>query len=86
MTRRRVPLVIDTPLGNADTDYRPRLLGALTNVDLDQIIILTHDAEVTGDLFEVVRPQLQQTFLVQYDPGARESVVKDGEFFRGVGV
>lgn len=86
LTRRRIPLVIDTPLGNADTEYRPRLLEALTNVELDQIIILTHDAEVTGELFEKIRPQLQQTFLVQYDPSLRESLVKDGEFFRGIGV
>lgn len=83
LTRRRIPLVIDTPMGNADTEYRPRLLTALTEVDMDQIIVLTHDAEMTPDLLEVVRSQLQQTFLVEYDQNLRESVVRDDTFFGG---
>jgi DNA sulfur modification protein DndD len=81
MTKVRVPLVIDTPMGNADTEYRPRLLKALTNVDLDQIIILTHDAEVTGPLFEAIEDKVQQTFLVQFDREKGESVVLGDEFF-----
>jgi len=85
MTRRRIPLVIDTPLGNADTAYRPRLLDALTKVDLDQIIVLTHDAEMTRDLLSRVRPLLQQTMLVEYDHPAGASVVRDDTFFYGDG-
>lgn len=84
MTQQRLPLIIDTPLGNADTEYRPRLLQALTGVDLDQIIVLTHDAEITKDLMQVVRPQLQQTMLVQYDEARKESDVQDGAFFHGI--
>ncbi len=85
ISQRRIPLVIDTPLGNADTEYRPRLLKAVTAVDLDQIIILTHDAEVTGPLFEQIESQVQQTFLVQYDRNRSASVVTEGAFFNGVG-
>lgn len=81
MTKVRVPLVIDTPMGNADTEYRPRLLKALTNVDLDQIIILTHDAEVTGPLLEAIEDKVQQTFLVQFDHDKGESVVLRDAFF-----
>ena len=84
-TRRRMPLVIDTPMGNADTEYRPRLLQGLARVDLDQIIILTHDAEVTGDLLERFRSQVQQTFLVEFDQGLKESVVYQDRFFDGMG-
>ena len=58
ITKRRVPLVIDTPLGNADSEYRPRTLKALADFDLDQIIILTHDKEVTPDLVEHIRGQI----------------------------
>lgn len=85
MTKLRIPLVIDTPMGNADTEYRPRLLKALTNVDLDQIIILTHDAEVTGELFEGIESQVQQTFLVEFDRDKQESVVIPNTFFNRVG-
>ena len=85
ITQKRIPLVIDTPLGNADQEYRKRLLKALTNVDLDQIIILTHDAEVNGSLFEEIEGQVKQTFLVEYDQDAHESLVQPDAYFEGVG-
>lgn len=83
ITKRRIPLIIDTPLGNADTQYRSRLLQAITGVDLDQIIILTHDAEVNGQLFEEIQKDVSQTFLVEYDRRRNESVVLEGSYFEG---
>lgn len=81
ITRRRVPLVIDTPLGNADSEYRPRTLKALANFDLDQIIILTHDKEVEPDLVEGIRSQISQKFLVEYIPAEGLSVVHPNRYF-----
>ena len=80
--RRRIPLVIDTPLGNADSEYRPRTLQALTDFDLDQVIILTHDEEVTSKLVERIRPSLLQTFLVEFQGRERGSVVHPDRYFK----
>jgi DNA sulfur modification protein DndD len=85
ITQRRIPLVIDTPLGNADQGYRRRLLKALTNVDLDQVIILTHDAEVAGALFEEIEGQVRQHFLVEFDQNRHESIVYPDRYFDGIG-
>jgi DNA sulfur modification protein DndD len=85
ITQKRIPLVIDTPLGNADQGYRRRLLKALTNVDLDQVIILTHDAEVMGALFEEIEGQLRQHFLVEFDQDRQESIVYPDRYFEGIG-
>lgn len=79
--RRRIPLVIDTPLGNADSEYRPRTLQALTDFDLDQVIILTHDEEVTAKLVDRIRPSLLQTFLVEFQGRERGSVVHPDRYF-----
>lgn len=81
ITRRRIPLVIDTPLGNADSEYRPRTLQALKNVELDQVIILTHDEEVTPELAETIRSATSQTFLVEFQGRATGSVVQPGAYF-----
>lgn len=81
ITRRRVPLVIDTPLGNADSEYRPRTLKALANFDLDQVIILTHDKEVEPELVEHIRAQVSQKFLVEYRESDRLSVVHPNRYF-----
>ncbi|MBP7830371.1 MAG: hypothetical protein KA248_10680 [Kiritimatiellae bacterium] len=81
ITQRRVPLVIDTPLGNADSKYRPRTLKALAGFDLDQVIILTHDKEVTLDLVESIRGQVSQQFLVVYEDADRISLVHPDTYF-----
>jgi DNA sulfur modification protein DndD len=82
ITRRRIPLIIDTPLGNADSDYRPRTLQALTDFDLDQIIILTHDEEVTSNLVDLIRPSLLQTFLVEFQGKDHGSRVHPNRYFK----
>lgn len=82
ITRRRVPLIIDTPLGNADGEHRPRTLKALADVDLDQVIILTHDKEVTPDLVEHIRSKVSQKFLVEYREAGRLSIVKPDDYFK----
>ena len=81
ITRKRIPLVIDTPLGNADSAYRARLLEALASVDLDQIIILTHDAEVTDDLRKKIEPSVLQTSMITFDPTSRRSEFHEKTFF-----
>lgn len=80
--RRRIPLVIDTPLGNADSEYRVRTLQTLTGFDLDQVIILTHDKEVDAELVNQVRPSLSQTFLVEFQGRERGSVVHPDRYFK----
>jgi DNA sulfur modification protein DndD len=82
ITRRRLPLVIDTPLGNADSKYRPRTLKALTDFDLDQVIILTHDEEVTPDLVDNIRGSVLQTFLVEYQGKEKGSIVTPNAYFQ----
>jgi DNA sulfur modification protein DndD len=81
ITRQRIPLVIDTPLGNADSEYRPRTLAALRQFDLDQIIILTHDEEVTPRLLAEIEPFVNQTFLVKFDSKEKRSKVIADKFF-----
>lgn len=81
ITQRRLPLVIDTPLGNADSEHRPRTLKALADFDLDQILILTHDKEVTPDLVEGIQRQVSQKFLVEYVESDNLSIVRPGAYF-----
>jgi len=81
ITKRRIPLVIDTPLGNADSEYRPRAMDALSTTSLDQTIILTHDREVTPDLVKHSEDAICQTFLVDFQGNERGSIVYPGRFF-----
>ncbi len=86
LTNYRAPLVIDTPLGNADGEYRVRLLKALANADLDQIILLSHDQEITEELHnEVLGERITSDdgtyFLVEYDESLNESTILPNHYF-----
>jgi len=81
ITRRRLPLVIDTPLGNADSQYRLRTLKALAGFDLDQVIILSHDEEVDAELAAKLKSQVNQTFLAEYIEADNLSVVHPNRYF-----
>ncbi len=86
LTNYRAPLVIDTPLGNADSEYRERLLQALANADLDQIILLSHDQEITEELHNKVLGEKITSddgtyFLVEYDESLNESTILPNHYF-----
>ena len=83
ITQRRVPLVIDTPLGNADSKYRPRALRALADFDIDQVIILTHDQEVTPQLSRHIDKAINQTFLIELCSREEGSLVSPNKYFEG---
>jgi DNA sulfur modification protein DndD len=81
ITGQRIPLVIDTPVGNASADYRMRALDALAKFDTDQIIILTHDEEVRLPFLEAIEDKVGQKLLIEFDHGAGASRVHDNRFF-----
>ncbi len=83
ITKKRIPLVIDTPIGNADSAYRSRLLAELASVDLDQIIILPHDKEVDVELLEQIEDKINQKFLIKYDDKNDCSFVMPESYFGG---
>ena len=82
ITKRSIPLVIDTPIGNADTEYRHRALKALAEFQLtDQIIILTHDAEVNQHFLKAIEDHVNQKMLVEFDSQTGESKIHNHKFF-----
>lgn len=82
----RAPLVIDTPLGNADSEYRMSLLKHIVRADLDQIVILTHDEEVVGPYLEAVAERVATKYLIRYEQtgdGRGESFAFLNRYFEG---
>ena len=82
ITGQRIPLVIDTPVGNADSEYRARALQQLAQFDTDQIIILTHDEEVSRPFLEAIEDHVGQQILVAFDHETRASEVHHNQFFQ----
>ena len=80
--RRRIPLIIDTPIGNADGEYRIRTLKAWAEFDADQVIILTHDKEVDLALAHEVADSLNQCFLVKFKGSQQGSLIEPNTYFK----
>ncbi len=84
VTGIRAPLVIDTPIGNADSRYRLRVLKHLADAKVDQVVILTHDEEVNGTYYESIKAKVSKHFIVEFREvpnGSGYSLVQPDRFF-----
>lgn len=65
---RASPIVIDTPVGNMDSVFRHRVLEYMAKNAPGQLIILSHDEEVTREYAERLERFVIQKFLIEFTP------------------
>jgi len=81
---REAPIVVDTPVGNMDSDYRTRVLEYVAKAAPGQVIFLSHNEEIYGPYVESLKPKILQQCLVKFEmveDGAGISSVVEGEYF-----
>jgi DNA sulfur modification protein DndD len=81
---REAPIVVDTPVGNMDSDYRTRVLKYVAEAAPGQVIFLSHNEEIYGRYVETLRPKIAQQCLVLFEPvedGAGVSRIVEGRYF-----
>lgn len=62
------PIIIDTPLGRLDKDNRVGILDYFVNyVNDQQILLLSTDTEVVDDLFDVIKNNTSDLYLLRFD-------------------
>ena len=78
------PIVIDTPVGNMDSEYRGRVLKYVADAAPGQVIFLSHDEEIYGPYVEGLKAKILQKDLVRFEQvedGAGVSTVIAGQYF-----
>jgi DNA sulfur modification protein DndD len=78
------PIVIDTPVGNMDSQYRSRVLKYVASAAPGQVIFLSHDEEIYGPYVDALKPQIVQRVLVEFEEvgdGSGVSTVNEGKYF-----
>lgn len=78
------PLIIDTPVGNLDSEYRNRILEYLAITAKGQVIYLSHDEEISADYARTLEPYVLQKYLVRFEPiadGSGISTLEEGSYF-----
>ncbi|MDW8125613.1 MAG: hypothetical protein RMJ04_12655, partial [Geminicoccaceae bacterium] len=78
LSKRRFPLVIDTPLGRLDEQHRLNVLKFLTDRD-GQVILLSSDTEVVGPYLEAIRDKVIATYTLQSEKRGEYRVSKPVE-------
>jgi DNA sulfur modification protein DndD len=80
---RPIPLVIDTPLGRLDGGHRRHLVERYFPFAAHQVILLSTDEEVAGELYETIKPWLGREYMLRYQEESCTSLIGDGYDFRG---
>jgi len=78
---RRLPVVVDTPMGRLDSEHRLRLVDRYLPTASHQVIVLSTDEELDAGLFGRMRPNLGRSYLLKYDEDRRCSSVHPGYFW-----
>lgn len=72
---RPLPVVIDTPLGRLDADHRRHVVERYLPAASHQVIVLSTDTEIDGELYELLQPTVGAERQLVTDGAGRTSVV-----------
>ncbi len=64
ISRKKFPIVVDTPLGRLDQQHRINILRHLAARDA-QVILLSTNTEVVGTYLEAIRPRILKTYRLE---------------------
>ena len=65
ISESKLPLIIDSPLGRMDSDHVNNLITKLYPVFGNQVIILSHDREITSSSLHLLDSVLVKTYLLK---------------------
>ena len=80
---RRLPMVVDTPLGRLDSVHRAALVERYFPVASGQMVLLSTDQEIDGQLLEILDPVISKKYTLRYNAGSRSTSVHPGYFEGG---
>lgn len=78
---RKLPVVIDTPLGRLDSHHRDKLVENYFPHAADQVIILSTDTEIDESFFKGMENNLSHSYEIVFNPATRSSNIIEGYFW-----
>jgi DNA sulfur modification protein DndD len=77
---RKLPTVIDTPLGRLDSKHRAEFINNYFPNAGEQVILLSTDEEIVGSYYRSIRKHTAHQYLIEYDEDAQSSRISKGYF------
>lgn len=79
-SKKKLPVIIDTPLSRLDSSHRVALIKTYFPNASDQTIILSTDSEIDGKYYNLMKPSIGDEFTLQYDDSEKKTTIKQGYF------
>lgn len=80
---RRLPFIIDTPLGRLDSEHRQKIVTEFFPKVNEQVIILSTDTEVDENFFKDLEHHISKSYELKYDQTSGATSVSSGYFWKG---
>ena len=82
-SKKKLPVIIDTPLSRLDNEHRLSLINTYFPNVSEQTIILSTDSEVDEKYYKLMSENVGDTFTLIYDDDKQQSTIKSGYYFSG---
>ncbi len=81
---KKLPIIIDTPLGRLDSKHRDKLIEHYLPEASHQVIILSTDTEIDESYFNNThfKDEISHAFEIQFDGSTKSSSLKEGYFWQ----
>ena len=79
-SKKKLPVIIDTPLSRLDSNHRISLIKTYFPQASDQTIILSTDSEIDGHYYHLMQENVDDEFTLIYDDEKKCSTIKKGYF------
>lgn len=79
-SKRKLPVIIDTPLSRLDSNHRETLINYYFPHASEQTIILSTDSEITEEYYKMMKNNVGDEFTLIYDDNSKSTSIRKGYF------
>jgi DNA sulfur modification protein DndD len=79
---RKLPIIIDTPLGRLDSHHRDKLVENYFPTASHQVVILSTDTEIDRNYTNLIQDDIAHTYEICFDGTTKASTLKEGYFWK----
>lgn len=82
-SKKKLPVIIDTPLSRLDSNHRKSLIQVYFPKASDQTIILSTDSEIDEKYYKLMKHDVGDEFTLDYSDETKSTSIKKGYFLGG---
>ena len=80
LTELQSIMVFDTPLARLDKEHSYSFVNSIIKNAGKQVLILSTDDEIVGDLYDGLKPQISKEYILDYDEKNNRTFIQAGYF------